>query len=320
MNRKLILAGVLILIAVIVGLILSDILRSRPGSRPDNPYEYQVDQFSKVDSSLVRYEETLDFTFGDLDLRGIAFGGNRLILVEDYFLVITTPEGAKLAKTPLPESPVCVTASDSAVYVGFRKFIAKYDMSGTLQKKWEPLNDSAVITSLATSGNYVFAADAGNRKVHRFDTGGTLTGSFSGKRDSADLHGFIVPSPYFELAVNGFGELWVVNPGMHAFENYTFDGVIRGFWERTAMTLDGFSGCCNPAQMTVLPNGSFVTAEKGLVRIKVHKASGEFLEVVAPPSAFEGETHAPDLAVSPSGTIYALDYERGMIRCFERKK
>lgn len=317
MNRKLILTGIGILVVVIAGLVIIDTLRSRPGSRPANPYEYSVDQFAKVDPSLVTYEETIDFTFGDLDLRGIAYANDRIYLVEDFFLVITTPEGKKLVKTELPESPVCVTASSTNVYIGFKNYIGQYTVDGQHVRNWQALNDSTVLTSLAVADSLLFAADAGNRRVLRYRTSGDLSGSFTGKRDSADLHGFIIPSPYFELAVNAFGELWVVNPGQHAFENYTFDGQLRGFWENAAMTIDGFSGCCNPAQMAVLPGGSFVTAEKGLVRIKIHKASGELLAVVAPPEAFEGETHAPDLAVSPSGDIYALDFERKMIRCFQ---
>jgi sugar lactone lactonase YvrE len=193
-------------------------------------------------------------------------------------------------------------------------------MVGKLIKNWEPLNDSTVLTSLAVSDSLLFAADAGNRRVLRYKTNGTFDGSFVGKRDSSDLHGFIIPSPYFELAVNSYGELWVVNPGKLAFENYTFDGKLRGYWEHAGMTIDGFSGCCNPAQMAILPDGSFVTAEKGMVRIKIHKASGEFMAIVAPPEDFEGGTYAPDLAVSPSGDIYALDYERKMIRVFQLKK
>jgi hypothetical protein len=320
MSRKLIIAILIALAAVIIGLVLADILNSRPGSRPENPYKYEINQFTSVDTSLVKYTETVDFTFGDLDLRGIAFANNRLYLVEDNFLLIVSPEGEKLAKTELPASPVCVTASESAIYIGFRNYIGQYHPDGRLAKNWAPLNDSAVITSLAVSDSLLFAADAGNRKVLRYNIRGTLSGSFTGKRDSSDLHGFIIPSPYFELAVNPFGELWVVNPGKHAFENYTFDGRLRGFWENTGMSLDGFSGCCNPAQMAVMPDGSFVTAEKGLVRIKIHKVSGELLAVVAPPEKFSNGTHAPDLAVSPSGDIFALDYDRKMIRVFQLKK
>lgn len=320
MSRKLILSILLVLAAVIIGLVVIDMLNTRPDKRPDNPYEYSVDQFKSVDPDLIKYTETVDFTFGEPELRGIAFANNRIYLVEDNYLLIVSPEGEKLIKEELPESPRCVTASLTNVYIGFRNYIGQYTQEGHLLKNWQPLNDSTLLTSLAVADTLVFAADAGNRRVLRYHTDGTLSGSFTGKRDSADLHGFIIPSPYFELVVNTFGELWVVNPGKHAFENYTYDGQLRGFWEKTAMTIDGFSGCCNPAHIAVLSDGSFVTAEKGMVRIKIHKPSGELLSVVAPPELFEGGTYAPDLAVSPSGDIYALDYERKMIRVFQLKK
>jgi sugar lactone lactonase YvrE len=319
MTRKQIIPILVVLALVIVGLVLMDLLQSRPDKRPENPYEYSVDEFKEVDTAHIAYRETINFTFGDPEVRGIAFANDRLYLVEDNYLVVASPEGDKLVKVELPESPRCVASSQTNIFIGYRNRIRQYTQEGQLIREWESLNDSAAITSLAVADSLVFAADAGNRRVLRYRTDGTLAGSFSGRRDSADLHGFIIPSPYFDLAVNSFGELWVVNPGRHAFEDYSVNGTLRGFWERTSMTLDGFSGCCNPAHMAVLSDGSFVTAEKGMVRIKIHSASGELLSVVAPPAAFEGTTVAPDLAVSPQGTIYALDYEKNLIRVFEKK-
>ncbi|MDD4646172.1 MAG: hypothetical protein PHY99_09310 [Bacteroidales bacterium] len=319
MNRKVILSVLLVLAVAMIAIVVIDRLKSRMDNRPDNPYEYSVDQYKAVDSTLVRYAETLDFTFGDFDLRGIAFANNRLYLVEDNYLLIVSPEGEKLSKSELPESPKCVTASSAGIFIGFKNHVSHYSTVGALIRQWESLNDSTLLTSLAVTDSLLFAADAGNRRVLRYTTSGTLLGSFDGKRDGS-LHGFILPSPYFDLAVNTDGELWVVNPGRHALENYSFSGQLRGFWDRTAITIDGFSGCCNPAQMAVMSDGAFVTAEKGMVRIKIHGSSGELISVVAPPEKFEGETEAPDLAVSPSGDIYALDFERKMIRVFQIKK
>jgi hypothetical protein len=106
---------------------------------------------------------------------------------------------------------------------------------------------------------------------------------------------------------------------MHAFENYSRDGNIRGYWSSTSMKIDGFSGCCNPAHMAILPDGHFVTSEKGLVRIKVYKPSGELLGVVAPPASFKPGETAPDLAITAAGEVLALDFDRNMIRIFEKK-
>jgi len=69
-----------------------------------------------------------------------------------------------------------------------------------------------------------------------------------------------------------------------------------------------------------LEDGSFVTSEKGLVRIKIYKSSGEFLGVVAPPTKFDDkiEGQAPDVAVDNKGNIYALDFDRKVLRVFEK--
>jgi hypothetical protein len=86
------------------------------------------------------------------------------------------------------------------------------------------------------------------------------------------------------------------------------------------MQTEGFSGCCNPAHFTFLPDGRFVTSEKGLVRIKTYKPSGEFEGVVAAPSKFKNEGEAPDIAADSNGNIYALDFDKKMIRVFEAKQ
>jgi hypothetical protein len=85
------------------------------------------------------------------------------------------------------------------------------------------------------------------------------------------------------------------------------------------MMTEGFSGCCNPAHFTFLPDGRFVTSEKGLVRIKTYKPSGEFEGVVAAPVKFKDEGRAPDIATDSKGNIYALDFDKKMIRVFEPK-
>ena len=109
----------------------------------------------------------------------------------------------------------------------------------------------------------------------------------------------------------------MVNPGLHALENYTPEGNLREHWQNTGVNIEGFSGCCNPAHFTFLPDGKFVTSEKGLVRIKIYKPSGEFLGVVAPPASFVEEGKAPDVAADANGNVYALDFDRKVIRVFE---
>jgi hypothetical protein len=146
-----------------------------------------------------------------------------------------------------------------------------------------------------------------------------LLGQFEGKSEAGQLHGFIIPSGCFGLAVSPEGELWVINPGKHALELYSHEGSLVRFWQNASFGPDGFSGCCNPVHIAILPDGSFVTSEKGIVRVKIHKPFGDLEGFVADPSEFEGSVIAPAIAVDDEGRIFILDFNRNSIRVFEKK-
>ena len=74
-----------------------------------------------------------------------------------------------------------------------------------------------------------------------------------------------------------------------------------------------------PPELPLMEDGSFVTSEKGLVRIKIYDQSGKLMSVVAPPDLFKEEGKAPDVCVDEQGVIYALDFDRDMVRIFEPK-
>jgi len=304
---------------IVVAIVASDILGSRPDKRGENPFAYEVDEYLEVDPSLVLYEETKNMKLQSYEYRGIDISGDSIFIVADNFLQVIDLSGRELANFDLPESPRNVKVMGDSVFVVYQKSVSCYDRAGELISTFTPVGDSTVLTSLAVVDAYVYAADAGNRKVHRFSRDGELLGNFGGKREADDLHGFIIPSPYFDI-VNNYDDLWVVNTGMHTFENYSAEGDLRGYWENTSMSIEGFSGCCNPAHVAVLPNGNFVTSEKGLVRVKVYELSGKFKGVVAGPQKFNKEGHAPDVAVAGDGDIYALDFDRKMIRVFVEKE
>jgi len=94
---------------------------------------------------------------------------------------------------------------------------------------------------------------------------------------------------------------------------------LRGGWGEGSFGPEGFSGCCNPTYFAFLSDGSFVTSEKGLVRVKIHRESGEFLSYVAPPSSFEKGNVAPAIAIDEQDNIILLDFEQLMIRIFHLK-
>jgi hypothetical protein len=320
MNRRALTVLVLVIIGVIIGVIGFDFFSKRPDRMGSNPYALEVDQFREVDESLISHDETRNFSLGLLAPAGIDYLEDSLYIAGVASMAVIARDGSSATLHEILPHPTCIEAEDAALYIGYKQSVAKYSRSGQLLQQWADLGERAVITSLAVKGDRVYVADAGNRRVVIFSNEGELLGEFEGKSESDQGHGFIVPSANFDLVVDAYDELWVVNPGKHALENYTDDGRMRGFWEKASFDLDGFQGCCNPARIAAMPDGNFLTSEKGMVRIKLYDQSGKMLSVVAPPVLFKEEGKAPDVCVDEEGTIYALDFDKDMVRIFEPKK
>jgi sugar lactone lactonase YvrE len=206
--------------------------------------------------------------------------------------------GELLERYALEAEPTCLSADQGRLYVGFADHVEVIDTGDGSRRLWPDLGAQAVVTSIAASRDGIYVADAGNRMVLRFDRGGSLKGSITGD--------FLIPSPYFDLAPAPDGSLWVVNPGRHRLQHYDPAGSLLGSWGRGSMDIDGFGGCCNPTHIALLPNGSFVTSEKGIPRVKVYDPDGGLAALVAVPKDFSEYEAGLDLAVTPDGTIALL--------------
>jgi len=90
-------------------------------------------------------------------------------------------------------------------------------------------------------------------------------------------------------------------------------------WGRSSMELDGFSGCCNPTHIAVMPDGRFVTTEKGLPRVKVYAADGTFAALVAGSVQLGQDAGLLDVAVDAAGRILVLDAADRSIRIYEEQ-
>jgi len=321
MNRKTLSLLVAAIVLVIIVIMVLDFTGNQAGKRGKNPYEYNVDRFKSVDSSLVQFREARQIPLGNYKANALDLIDEKAWLTGEGFLMALDESGNIALKQAIEGTATSVEVTAESVFLGFEDHIERYSHEGILNAKWTVPDERTVFTSLAASGEELYAADAGNRRVIRYDYAGNILGEFKGKAEENALgHGFIVPSASFDLVVNSYDELWVVNPGMHAIENYTRDGDMRGYWQKISMNIDGFTGCCNPAEIDVLSDGSFVTSEKGLVRIKIYDQSGKLLSVVAPPDKFTEEGRAPEVKVDAQDRIWALDFDRSMIRIFERKQ
>ncbi|MHC4752788.1 MAG: NHL repeat-containing protein, partial [Planctomycetota bacterium] len=297
-------------------------------------FMYDITELKQIDPNLILYEEsTQPIKTGFTDSHSIALDSEGTIYVAgDKAIRLLDEIGELLDEIKLTETVGCLDIADNGkIYVGMRNHVEVYDGWGKRQSTWKSLGRKAVLTSIIVWKNNVFVADAGNRIVVHYDITGTVINRIGKKDSRRNIPGFVIPSPYFDLAVPRDGLLRVVNPGRRRIEAYTFDGDLEFWWGEASAAIEGFCGCCNPVNIAVLPDDGFVTCEKGLVRVKVYDSEGEFLGVVAGPSqlARDGEYRVCDLpeecqaggfdvAVDASGRIFVLDTINNVVRIFTK--
>jgi len=336
-SRANIFIGVIVTLAIAVAIIavLGIDRTGKRGSGLGEVFNYDLNNLRKTDPALIKYEEAGKIETKFQDVFGVAVGQNGYIYVAgDKAIRVFSENGSYLSEIKLTDSPRCLAITDDGtVYVGMKEHVEVYDQKGVRKANWESPGQKAVLTSIAVSGNDVFVADAGNRVVLRYDISGKRMNRIGEKDKEKNIPGFVVPSPYFDLTVAPDGLLRVVNPGLHQIEAYTPDGYLEFSWGQTSMDIEGFSGCCNPVNFAMLPDGGFVTCEKGLPRVKIYGADGVdsggvFEGVVAGPELFAADsdglsdcqTGGLDVAVDYQGRVLVLDPCERTVRIFTKIK
>ena len=111
--------------------------------------------------------------------------------------------------------------------------------------------------------------------------------------------------------------IYLLQIQVHRIETNTIDGDLKSHFGEPGTAPGAFCGCCNPAHFAVIPDG-FVTAEKGINRIKILNKKGEFVEFVNSKNNFV--TSVPlDLASADGKTIYAANPADSKLYVFNRK-
>lgn len=320
MKQKIIIAGAMALLLALIVFMAWDLFFTG-NEHPENPYAYDLKALKAGDTSQVMYLESRHFDPGFKQLYGITCDkNNRIYVCGENRVAVFDSTGKFQSGFTVEGVAHCITLDEKGqIYLGMQDHLEIYDPSGRLIKKWVSPGDRSVISSVAVSENFVYIADAGFKIVHQYDRSGNFIRKTGEKDPSKNIPGFVIPSPYFDLGMGRNGELWVVNPGRHRFEQYTEEGDLVTSWGLSSMAMEGFCGCCNPSNFAILSDGSFVTSEKGIERIKVYFPDGRFRCVVATPDMFTEGTKGLDLAVDSKDRILVLDPEKNQVRIFVGK-
>jgi DNA-binding beta-propeller fold protein YncE len=290
-------------------------------------YDEDLQKIRKLDLSLLKWSESLPaietgmnlpVALAVLDDGNICIGGDKAV-------AILSPDGKEVKRVEMKLSPQALAVADKTIYVAGRKSVAVLTADGTQQAQWKPLGDKAHLVSLAASDEYVYAADAGNRVVMRYDRKTGKRTYKNGRLDSgAFLSGFNVPSPHLDVAVTPDGHLLTVDPGRFLVQVRDAYGNVLKSWGSAGAEITRFYGCCNPAAIAPLGKEGIVTYKKTLQRVKVYSLEGQLLNVAAGPNEFTDHPRhksvVPDIAVYRNNRILVLDPIRKAVRVFKRKR
>jgi hypothetical protein len=292
----------------------------------ENPFDFTLDHLMETDETLICFTQTTAIPLPFDTPRCIAAGADgRIYAAGDQDLIAIDEIGNILDRMELNDDVYALAVlSRDRLFAGYTRSVETINLRTKERFSWAPLDEQAMITSIAATETSVFIADAGNKAVLCYNTEGALKRRITGEA-SHSPH-FIVPSPYFDVAAGPDHTFWVTNPGRYRVEQWSVEGKILGYWGTSGIKIDEFCGCCNPVHIALLPpgipgdfSGTIVTAEKGIPRVKLYQDSGEFLCVAAPPEIFRIGTQGLDIAVGKKGQIYILDPDWKMIRVFKTR-
>lgn len=284
------------------------------------------------DAGDTKFREVGRFPLSIKNPSALAVGEDDALCVAGENAVIAmNRDGTERFRFPVKGRPGCLVFSPAGkLIVGIRSHVETFDLNGKALAVWKDLGERAYLTSIAADDENAYLADAGNRVVLHCDHEGKSLGRIGERDKERDIPGLVVPSPYFDVAIDPMGALWVVNPGMHGLENYRPDGDLVSSWYRSGMEMEAFCGCCNPIHIAFRSDCTLVTAEKGLNRIKVYSPDTSLYGVVSePPATPVSENKAlfcnveppiMDLAVDSKDRILVLNKPEKAVVVYEEVK
>jgi hypothetical protein len=306
MKKKLIALVSLLIILTFIGYIVYDTITSgstkvSDGSEKPDPV---VPEKWFVFNSMAVAE-------GKLDAVAVSANGDVLTGGES-FVSRYSPDLKKIWTLKMQSRITALSADGDTIYAASADLIYLISADGKILSEWGPYEANSIITSISADGSHIAFADAGIKRVFVLNKKGEVV-SMIGQSDNR----FIIPSPYFDVALFKGNLLFIANTGNRRIETWMTDGKFLEQFGEPGTAPGAFCGCCNPAHFTVVPQG-FVTAEKGINRIKIIDQYGKFIEFVSSKNSFTPSVPL-DIASVDGITIYAANPADSKLYVFKRR-
>lgn len=235
----------------------------------------------------------------------------NIYLGGDSFVTCYTKDLSETWSLNTPEKITAITVYNDTVYATSEELIFMLSRDGKMLTELGPYEASCLITSVSANKDYVAIADAGNKIVFILKKDGevvSMIGHFGEK--------LLIPSPYFDVSLTDDNELYMAQTGRFRIEKRSTDGNILSTFGESGSGPENFCGCCNPAHFATVPQG-FVTAEKGINRIKIIGPEGGFVEFVSSENDFIASVPL-DVASADGITIYGANSADSKLYVFVR--
>jgi hypothetical protein len=248
--------------------------------------------------------------------------GDSIYALGDGEVRVFDSGGTLVKSWKAAEAAACAAAgADGRVFVAAGDRVDVFDPAGARLGGFGIKGNgrAAVISGIKVSGRELLVADAAARLIRRFGMDGKELGDIGSR---AKAGAFILPNRSLDFDVDTKGTIVAGDTGRHQVTLWSLDGSPLGSFGRFGMTkAEDFVGCCNPVNVAFAPDGSIVTGEKMVARVKVYEAGGKLLAVIGPENFDPACTSIP-LAVDSKGRIVAADPVRRVVKVFapEAKK
>jgi hypothetical protein len=305
MDKRIITIVSVLIIVVFIGYMILDV------SRSETPAQESTVDFNAEIADAWMISKELAISEGTLKAVAAAPDG-RFYVGGDSFVASYDNDNNLIWNVKTDSAITSLSVSGDTLFASTREHILVLSQEGKILNEWGPFEEDCLITSVSSNKKFVAIADAGNKIVFILDKGGEVI-RMIGQNDKE----FIIPSPYFDIAIDRENLLYTANTGKHRIETRSADGSIKSFFGEPGAAPEYFSGCCAPAHFIVLNDG-FVTAEKGINRIKILNKMGEFVEFVNSKNSF-AKSVPLDLASYDGKTIYAANPDDSKLYVFKRK-
>lgn len=306
MNKKIALVlSLLIVIVFIVYMIFDSIRPDRTSKIEGTTTAFNIPEDSWKISNEFKVKE------GKLKAVTVSPEGN-IYLGGDSFISCYNKDMKLIWNLKTPSPVTSLSFYGDTIFASTIELVLIVSTSGEIKNEWGPFEKNSIITSVSSNRSYVAFSDAGNKMVFLLDKGGEVK-KIIGQNDGQ----FIIPSPYFDVALNDENSLYIANTGHRRVEKRDVQGEVRSYFGEPGLAPDAFCGCCNPAHFTLIPGG-FATAEKGINRIKILNNTGEFVEFVSSNNNFKASIPL-DLASADGNIIYAANPADSKLYTFTRK-